>query len=281
MIRKVVVPAAGLGTRLLPATKEQPKEMLPIFARANDGQWLLKPMIHLIFEQLHQCGLQQFCFVVGRGKRAIEDYLTPDHNYVEMLRGRNRDTEAKELENLYVRLKDSTIVWVNQPHPRGFGDAVLTAQPFVGDETFMVHAGDTYVVSQDSVHLRRLVRTHEKLGSAATFLVQENERPEQYGIVEFESKRGDIYKVKRVVEKPQRPPSNLAIVAVYIFQPTIFRALQEVRSGRDAELQLTDAIQRLIDMRLGVYAVRLGRDEIQLDIGNPDTYWRALMLSHQ
>jgi UTP--glucose-1-phosphate uridylyltransferase len=281
MIRKVVIPVAGLGTRLLPATKEQPKEMLPVFARADNEQLVVKPLVQLIFEQLHDYGLREFCFVVGRGKRAIEDHLTQDHSYVEMLKNRSRDLEVRELETLYARLESSTTIWVNQSRPKGFGDAVLRAHRFTGDEDFMVHAGDTYVSSQGSSHLNRLLEAHLRLKADATFIVKKTRNPEQYGVIEFEWKKEHEYKVKKVIEKPQKPPSNVAVVAIYIFRPVIFTALQDISPGKDEEIQLTDAIQKLIDSGFSVCAVELKPEEVRLDIGSPELYWEALNLSHQ
>jgi len=146
MLNKAIVPAAGLGTRLTPATKEQPKEMLPVFTKAANGQICLKPLVQMIYEHLYDFGLIEFCFIIGRGKRAIEDHFTQDYGYVNMLKDKGKDTSALDLESFYDKLEKSKIVWVNQPEPKGFGDAVLRAKPFVGDEEFLVHAGDTYII---------------------------------------------------------------------------------------------------------------------------------------
>jgi len=126
VMRKAVITAAGLGTRLSPATKELPKEMLPIFHREGD-RIVVKPLLQLIFEQLHDVGIREFCFVIGRGKRAIEDHFTPDPIFLRELRERGKGREAESLERFYAMLSDSSITWVNQPEPRGFGDAVLGA----------------------------------------------------------------------------------------------------------------------------------------------------------
>src|SRR3990170_6133790 len=131
MIRKVVIPAAGLGTRLFPATKEQPKEMLPIFSTTTNGDPSVKPLLQMVFEQLYDSGLREFCYVVGREKRSIEDHFTPDSNSISMLEGMGKNGQAADLEEFYEKLKTSTIMWVNQPEPKGFGSAVLMAQPFV------------------------------------------------------------------------------------------------------------------------------------------------------
>jgi len=281
MIRKVVIPSAGLGTRLFPATKEQPKEMLPIFSKTTNGEIAVKPLLQMVFEQLHDAGFQEFCFVVGRGKRSIEDHFTPDHNSISMLQGMGKSGPATDLENFYRKLKTSTIVWVNQPEPKGFGNAVLMAQPFVQSERCLVHAGDTYIISNDTEHIKLLINTHERLNADAAFIVQEIEKPQQYGIIEAEETEKRIFKVKAAIEKPEKPPTNLAIMPIYVFHPVIFKALEKTQPGKGGEIQLTDAIQKLIDWGLNVYAVKLNKDQVRLDIGSPETYWEALSLSYQ
>ena len=117
MLTKAVIPAAGMGTRLLSATKEQPKEMLPIFARGTKGDLCLKPIVQLIFEQLYTVGFREFCFIVGRGKRAIEDHFTPDSSFVSKLDSRGLDSATEDLQAFYRMVDDSTLVWINQPAP--------------------------------------------------------------------------------------------------------------------------------------------------------------------
>jgi len=276
-----VVPAAGLGTRLFPATKEQPKEMLPIFSRSVNGDVCVKPLLQLVFEQLYDAGFREFCFVVGRGKRSIEDHFTPDFNSVVMLKNAGKGGKASDLDSFYVKLKTSTIIWVNQPEPKGFGDAVLMALPFVQNEHCLVHAGDTYIISKDSGHLRLLIEVYERFKADAAFIVQEIEDPRQYGVIEVEEMEEGVYKVKGAVEKPEKPSTNLAIMPIYVFRPVIFDALKKTLPGKGGEIQLTDAIQRLIDWGMNVCAVRLNPDELRLDIGSPETYWEALSLSYK
>jgi len=282
MIKKVVIPAAGLGTRLFPATKEQPKEMLPIFSRlANDeANTSLKPLLQLVFEQLYEDGFREFCFIVGRGKRAIEDHFTPDGNCVVMLENKGKNSQASDLESFYRKLKTSKLIWMNQPEPKGFGDAVLTAQPFVQNEPFLVHAGDTYIISRKAAHLRTLMKIHERLNADAVFIMREVKNPCEYGVIEAEESEKGIYKVKKAVEKPAKPPTNLAIVPIYVFQPIIFEALEKTSPGKGGELQLTDAIQKLIEWGSRVCAFQLKPTQIRLDVGSPEKYWKALQLSH-
>jgi UTP--glucose-1-phosphate uridylyltransferase len=281
MIRKTVIPAAGLGTRLFPATKEQPKEMLPVFCKLANGDIGVKPLLQMVFEQLYDAGFREFCFVVGRGKRNIEDHFTPDPNSIVMLKERGKISQALDLENFYRKLETSTIIWVNQPEPRGFGDSVLMAKPFVQSEECVVHAGDTYIISKDSEHIKKLVRVYNQLNADVAFLVEEVLNPKQYGVIEAEEVKSGVYKVKAAVEKPEKPPTNLAIMPIYIFHPIIFKALERIPPGKGREIQLTDAIQKLIDWGLNVYAVRFDQNDLRLDIGTPETYWEALLSSYQ
>ncbi len=280
MIRKVVVPAAGLGTRLLPITKELPKEMLPIFTLGRNGGVCLKPMLQAVFEQLFDVGFREFYFIVGRGKRAIADHFASDNGFLRILRGNGKDDLAKELEDLYEKVGVSSVVFVNQPEPRGFGDAVLRARSFIAED-FLVHAGDTYIISPGRSHLKRLIEIHERQRAEATFIAQEVENPRQYGVVEGTEEEKDVYRVSKVVEKPEKPATNLAIMPVYVFNPVIFKALEITPPGKGDELQLTDGIQRLIEWGLKVTAVKLEPEEIRLDIGNPESCWEALSLSYQ
>lgn len=279
-VRKAVIPAAGLGTRLLPATKEMPKEMLPIFARGGNGKVCLKPMLQAIFEQLYDFGVREFCFVVGRGKRAIEDHFTPDKEFVGFLKGKRKDGVVNDLEGFYEKISSSSIVFINQPEPRGFGDAVLKAKPFIR-EAFLVHAGDTYIISRNLSHLARLMKTHEALKAKATLLVEEVKDPRQYGVMEGVEVKEGVYEVERVVEKPEKPVTKLAIMPLYVFTETIFDALEVTPPGVSGELQLTDGIQKLIDWGFKVIAVKLTPGEVRLDIGNPKTCWDALRLSYK
>ena len=281
MVQKVIIPAAGLGTRLFPATKEQPKEMLPIFSNTSHGDMIVKPVVQLVFEQLHDAGLREFCFVVGRGKRSIEDHFTPDTDCIQTLEESGKNGQAADLESFYTMLDSSTIMWVNQPEPKGFGNAVLMAQPFIQNESCLVHAGDSCIISKNMDYAKKLLDNFQRFKADATFLVMEIDNPKQYGIVEGEEIEPGIIKVKKVVEKPKTPKTNLAIMAMYVFHPVIFKALKEIKPGKNGEIQLTDAIQKLVEWEMRVYAVKLDCDYNHLDIGSPERYWEALELSHK
>jgi UTP--glucose-1-phosphate uridylyltransferase len=281
MIRKVVIPAAGLGTRLFPATKEQPKEMLPIFSMNTNGNMLVKPVVQMIFEQVYDAGLREFCYIVGRGKRSIEDHFTPDPNCIRTLEDMGKNGQATDLEDFYEKLETSTIMWVNQPEPKGFGNAVLMAKPFVQNEHCLVHAGDSFIISKNMDYIKKLLAAYERFKADAAFIVLEIENPRQYGIIEGNEVETGIFKVKTAVEKPEKPPTNLAIMAMYVFHSVIFKALEATQPGRKGEVQLTDAIQKLIDWGLSVYAVKLDKSYAHLDVGSPERYWDALELSYQ
>jgi UTP--glucose-1-phosphate uridylyltransferase len=280
IVRKVIIPVAGLGTRLYPATKVQPKEMLPIFWRSKNGDVLVKPMVQVVFEQLYDTGLREFCFVVGKGKRAIEDHFTPDNGCLKSLESMGKNEQAADLYDFYGKLEASTIMWVNQPEAKGFGNAVLMAQPFVGNEMCLVHAGDASLISSQMDHLKKLIDICERFKADATFLTLEIENPKQYGIVEGQEIEKNIIKVHSIVEKPDVPKTNLAVMAMYIFKPIIFYALESTLPGKNGEIQLTDAIQKLIDWGLNVYAVKIDKKYMRLDIGTPTAYWEALGLSY-
>lgn len=274
-VNKAVIPAASMGTRLLPATKHTPKEMLPIFALNTKDSICVKPLLQVIFEQLFDSGIREYCFIVGRGKESIYDHFTADGTYLKHLIDYGRRDLADEMSSFYEKVNASSIIFINQPKPEGFGEAVLRAKPFI-NEPFLVQAGDTMILSNKNKHLTRLLNAHEKYGSDATFLVKEVENTKPFGIIKGEELESGIIDVKRVIEKPNEPPSNLAITAVYIFTPAIFNSLKSISRGVADEVQLTDAIQNLIHSGKKVIAVKLDENELWLDVGNPKSYWDVL-----
>jgi len=280
LIRKAVIPAAGLGTRLLPVTKEMPKEMLPIFAKSRDGRLCIKPLLQAVFEHLYDVGVREFYFIVGRGKRAIEDHFTPDSGFLDALKEMSKSEAISSLGAFYDKVEDSTIVFVNQPRPAGFGDAVLKSKPLI-KEDFLVYAGDAYVISPENDYLTRLVSAYRDTKAKAAFVVKEIENPTRFGVIEVRSLKGSILEVRRAVEKPEKPPTNLAIMPVYVFDPAIFEALQKIEPGKGGELQLTDGIQKLIEWKQRVIAIKLSPEDIWLDVGTSEAFWDALRLSYQ
>jgi len=273
---RALITAAGLGTRLLPYSKEIPKEMAPIFVGNSMNEPFVKPVLQAIFEQLFDFGLRDFIMVVGRGKRSIEDHFTPDNSFLSLLE--NRGKSSKELSDFYNKVSSSNMSFVNQPEPRGFGDAVLRARPYVRGVT-LVHAGDTYIISKGEDHLKRLVSAFTDNDAEAAILLQHVEDPRQFGVAITETTPKGAMLLKKVVEKPDKPISKLAIMPVYIFSEKIFDVLEKVKPGKGGEIQLTDGIQLLIDQGHTVVGVELATDEIRLDIGTPATLIEALQLS--
>jgi len=271
MIKKAIIPAAGLGTRLLPATKEQPKEMLPILVKDTNGRLHLKPFLQIVFEQLYDSGFREVCFIVGRGKRSIEDHFTVDKNFMEYLKNKNRIEHLGALADFYEKVENSTIAFANQPQPLGFADAVYRAKFFSGDEDFVVHAGDDLILSRKN-YMQRLIFVFSGYKADAAFFVQKVKDPTKYGVVTGEKITNGVYHVKQIIEKPPKPPSKLAVVAIYVFNPKIYQAIEKVEPGINNEIQLTDAIRVLINERDAVYGVELNSDEKRIEIGDPASY---------
>ncbi len=267
MIKKIIIPAAGLGSRLLPITKEIPKEMMPIFLKSSDDQIIVKPLIQALFEKFFHLGIREYCVIVGRQKRAIEDHFTLDYDLLKN-RGLN-DHLRKDMEQFYNILKKSKIFWINQQRPNGFGDAVLHAESFVGDDEFLVSAGDTLIPNSDQL-MKQLLGVKLNGRDDAVIILKEVTNPKRFGVAVVD-KLGTKLIVKNVEEKPKKPKSNLAIVALYRFKPSIFSALNEIKHG-EKELQLTDAIQKLIERGGKVHAIMMNKNDKLIDVGTAESY---------
>lgn len=272
---KAVIPAAGLGTRLLPATKEQPKEMLPIFSNSLNGKICVKPFLQVVFEKLYESGSRDFCFIVGRGKRSIEDHFTLDSNFLYQLAAENKINPLNELSRFYDKVNNSDILFINQPNARGFGDAVFRARSFTGKEPFIVHAGDDLIISTKNQYVKRLVDTFITNDADAAFFVERVKNPQNYGVIEGIEVSNNLHRVINIEEKPRFPNSNLAIVAIYVFSPKIYEAINRINPSGN-EIQLTDAIHYLIDQGYPVFGLELKRGEKRVDIGTPQSYWNVL-----
>ena len=267
-ISKAVLPVAGRGTRLLPATKSQPKEMLPVGT---------KPVVQHVVEELVEEGVDKLLFVTGRKKRSIEDHFDDDPELDSLLREKGEsvaqlDYEKEGVEFFYVR----------QRRPLGNADAIRLGARFVGEEPFLVGFGDTIIHSPHKPGVvGRMIAGHLRNEVAATIAVWEvpAEEVRRYGIVRPSSGtgEGDCFEISEIVEKPrpENAPSHLAVAARYIFDRRVFAAIEKIETGHGGELWLTDAIQILIDEGQGVQCVRLLPDEMRYDIGSPTTYYRA------
>ena len=271
MIRKIVISAAGLGTRLLPITKEIPKEMMPLFLRDKNNGVVVKPLIQIIFEQFFQQGLREYCIIVGRQKRIIQDHFMIDEEFLKKFE--KKSEYKQDLKNFYSMLNKSKIFWAKQSEPKGFGDAVKYSESFVGNDDFLVIAGDTLIPKGDKV-IKKLMNAKLKGKNDAILLLKEVPDPRRFGVAVInQTKNKDI--ITNVEEKPKNPKSNLSIVALYRFGPSIFKALNDIRSGQK-ELQLTDAIQKLIDWGGNVSAIHLNENDRVIDIGTADSYLETI-----
>jgi UTP--glucose-1-phosphate uridylyltransferase len=271
LIRKIVISAAGLGTRLLPITKEIPKEMMPLFLRDKNNGVVVKPLIQIIFEQFFQQGLREYCIIVGRQKRIIQDHFMIDEEFLKKFE--KKSEYKQDLKNFYSMLNKSKIFWAKQSEPKGFGDAVKYSESFVGNDDFLVIAGDTLIPKGDKV-IKKLMNAKLKGKNDAILLLKEVPDPRRFGVAVInQTKNKDI--ITNVEEKPKNPKSNLSIVALYRFGPSIFKALNEIRSNQK-ELQLTDAIQKLIDWGGNVSAIHLNENDHVIDIGTADSYLETI-----
>lgn len=275
---KAVITAGGVGTRLLPFSKEIPKEMAPILMANSSNSVVVKPIIQAIFEQLHSSGARDFLIVVGRGKRAIEDHFTEDHSFLELLVNSGKKTGG--LASFYHKLSSSNISFINQPRPLGFGDAVLRTERYVSDP-FLVHAGDTYIISENNSHLERLASMGLKYNADVTILLEEVRDPRPYGVVLGAGLQEGVIEIDKAVEKPNTYVSNMAIMPIYIFNSSIFEALANVHPSNGGELNLTDAMQILISEGKRVIGVKLQSNEVRLDIGSADTLLETLRISSE
>ena len=267
MIRKIVIPAAGLGTRLLPITKEIPKEMMPLFLHNKNGEVMVKPLIQVIFEQFFQQGLREYCVIVGRQKRIIQDHFTIDEEFLKNFEKKNK--YRQDLEKNYLMINNSKIFWVDQLEPKGFGDAVKHAESFVGNDDFLVSAGDTLLPKGDKI-IKKLLNEKLTGKNDATLILKEVSDPRRFGVAVIDHKKNETI-VKNVEEKPKNPKSNLSIVALYRFRPSIFDALKEITDGKK-EVQLTDGIQKLIERGGKINAIVMNKNDVVIDIGTAESY---------
>ncbi|MGG3915947.1 UTP--glucose-1-phosphate uridylyltransferase GalU [Rossellomorea vietnamensis] len=234
-VRKAIIPAAGLGTRFLPATKAMPKEMLPIVD---------KPTIQYIVEEAIASGIEDIIIVTGKGKRAIEDHfdLAP-----ELERNLAEKGKMELLEKVQHSSNLVNIHYIRQKEPKGLGHAVWCARNFIGDEPFAVLLGDDIVVSETPC-VKQLINQYEETGSSVIGVqTVEYNQTNRYGIIDPSTKEGRSYQVNNFVEKPTlgTAPSNLAIMGRYLLTPEIFELLENQETGAGGEIQLTDAIQKL------------------------------------
>ena len=272
-IHKAIVPAAGLGTRLLPATKSQPKEMLPV------GR---KPVVQYVVEELQASGLNQILIITGRRKRAIEDHFDPDPVLLSALEQAGNEALVSELS--YIQ-RDSRFFYTRQSSPKGLGHAVSLGAEFVDGDGCVVALGDSLIAGDDpAAPLRAMMRAHHDLKAGAIVAVEQVPPDEayRYGIASIQGAEpppGEPVAMTDIVEKPPRgtAPSTLAVAARYAFSPAIFEALARTQPDRQGEIQLTDAIKLLIQMGQPVYAWLLPPEQRRYDVGNFESYIRTFI----
>ena len=263
-IKKALIPAAGLGTRFLPATKSMPKEMLPIIDT---------PVIQYVVEEAIASGIEDIIIITGRGKRAIEDYFD-DSPELEMHLAKKHNIELLKLVRDVSSLVD--IHYIRQKEPNGLGDAVLRAENHIGDEPFAVLLGDDIIVN-DKPCTAQLIENFEKYGRST--LAVENvpyEKLSSYGIIKGKPLENSLYILEDIVEKPspETAPSNMGAIGRYVFTPEIFDCIKEAGTGVGSEIQLTDGIKLLSKSQM-IYACRFKGK--RYDTGDKLGYVKAII----
>ena len=262
ILKKAVIPVAGLGTRLLPATKSQPKEMLPVVD---------KPAVQYVVEEAVQSGIENILFVTGRGKRAIEDYF----DYAVELEKELEEKGKNELLDVVRNISNMiSIFYVRQKQPKGLGDAIYHAKGFINDEPFGVLLADD-IIDSDVPCLKQMVDVYEEHpGIILAVMRVPKEDTSLYGIIEGEKISNGLHEVSNLVEKPEPmdAPSNIAIVGRYILTPYIFESLEKTEPGKGGEVQITDAIKNLLGKEK-VYAYEF--EGKRFDVGDKIGYLKA------
>jgi UTP--glucose-1-phosphate uridylyltransferase len=268
-INIAVVPVAGLGTRLLPATKSQPKEMLPV------GR---KPVVQYVVEELTRMKMKRVLFITGPGKTSIENHFDLNEELIQELRESGKEELLEELEYERAPLQ---YFYTRQRELLGLGHAIQCADPFVGNQPFVTALGDSIIgMHAKSDIVQRMSRCFAEKNASAVIAFEKVplEEVHRYGIAK-PKQEGDIFEIEDLIEKPGRAeaPSNLAIAARYVFAPTIFDAIKRTPPGKGGEIQITDAIRLLIKDGGKVYGICLRADERRYDIGNFQAYFRAFV----
>lgn len=265
-ITKAVIPAAGMGTRLLPATKSQPKEMLPV------GR---KPVIQYVVEELAAAEVHCVLIITSQQKRAIEDHFDPDPHLSERLAQEQRSV----LNHVSLPVQ---MFYTRQNVPRGLADAIGLAEHFVAEETFLVSLGDSIIRSERPGEvLKRLIEVHRRERASATILFEEVRKEDviHYGIAQPKETAGNEFEIADLIEKPsvEEAPSTLAVAARYVFDPCIFEYIHRTPPGRGGEIQITDSMRLMLQEGHRIFGVRLAEGEKRLDIGNYRSYFEAFL----
>jgi len=267
-ITKVVIPAAGYGTRFLPQTKAMPKEMLPVVD---------KPVIQYVVEEAVNSGVSNIIIVTGANKRAIEDHFdVPNEDLVKNLMAGNKELVLKEIRRIS---EMANFIYVRQKGPYGNGTPVLAAEPIIEDEPFAVLWGDEFIYSNPP-RLKQMIDVYEKYGGIVIsgVKIDKKEDLKRYGIAELEHVEGNVHKILKIVEKPEadEAPSNIATHGGYILPPEIFSALKRIKPGKGGEIWLPDAINLLNKEGIPVYTVII-KDGKYYDTGNKFEYLKTVV----
>lgn len=267
-ITKAVIPAAGFGTRFLPQTKAMPKEMLPVVD---------KPVIQHVVEDITASGVSDIVIVTGASKRAIEDHFDkPDAGLVNNLKEAGKEDLLEEVRKIS---RMANFIYIRQKGPYGNGTPVLSAEPVIGKEPFAVVWGDEFIFSEPP-RLAQMIKVWEKYGGVVIsgVRIEEKEKLSRYGMADIEPVKDNVYKIKRIVEKPKpdEAPSNLALLGAYILPPEIFGALREIKPGKGGEIWLVDAINRLKEQGVPLYACEIENGKYY-DTGNKIEYMKTVV----
>ena len=270
MIRSAIIPVAGHGTRLLPATKSQPKEMLPV-AR--------KPIVQYVAEELVQNQIENMLFVTGRSKTSIENHFDSDPELLRLLTEGKKDDLLGELKFEEMAAK---IFYTRQRVQRGLGDAILCGESFAGENPFIVALGDSILgMHGNSMCVTRMSELFTTLRASCVIAVEEvpADETKHYGIVDPGEGEGDWVRIKNLVEKPDpsKAPSRWAVAGRYAFSPIIFDMIRRVQPDKRGEIQITDAIQLLCEEGKRVLALKLPKQDKRYDIGNFPSYFETFV----
>lgn len=271
MITSAVVPVAGVGTRLLPATKSQPKEMLPV-AR--------KPIVQYVAEELAANGVRDILFVTGRNKTSIENHFDADPELERLLKETKKEDLLQELQ--FEELA-ANYFYTRQRYQRGLGDAILCGENFAGEQPFVVALGDSILgMNAQSRTVSKMIELYETHRASCVVAVEEVPREEvhHYGILQVGADgNGEYLRVQNLIEKPKAEdaPSNLAIAGRYVFSPIIFDLIKRVKPDKKNEIQLTDAMRLLCEEGRRVLAIKLPPGEKRYDIGNFPSYFETFV----
>lgn len=267
-IRKVVIPAAGFGTRFLPQTKAMPKEMLPIVD---------KPVIQYVVEEAVASGIRDVIIVTGSLKRAIEDHF--DVPNAELLKNLMEGGKHEFAEQINKLAEMANFIYIRQKGPYGNGTPILSAEPAIEDEPFAVLWGDEFIYATPP-RLKQMVDVYEKYGGIVISGVRIDKKEDlsRYGIADVTQVEGNVYKINEIVEKPEpdKAPSNLATHGGYILPPQIFAALRNLAPGQGGEIWLVDAINKLKEQGVPLYAVEI-KDAKYYDTGNKLEYMKTVV----